>query len=122
MIMEKARFLIFEDATNISPYYKKELINEGYEIDVTYSVIDAGRLLSMNFYSFIIIETRLKGKKDYENVCTIINKRINNLPVIINTGNPTAEIYKNLYSLKTFLKKSSVKNLLRGKMVFFISI
>jgi DNA-binding response OmpR family regulator len=120
--MEISRLLIFKESFGISDWYKKDLIKEGYEVDIAYTVNDADRLLKNNTYNLMIIDTKLKGKKTYKSLQNLIDKNKNNSPVIINTGNVTDEIYRNLNSFKMYLKQSADNIFLKGKMVFFISI
>ena len=105
--MDRPRLLIIDDAVNLSLFYREELLDEGYEVDVAHSLPDAHKLLDINSYDLMIVETNLKGSKDFDNLCTLLNNNIYELPVIINTGTPLSEFDKKMCSFKAYIEKSS---------------
>lgn len=105
--MDRPKLLIIDDAVNLSLFYKEELLDEGYDVDVANSLPDAHKLLNINSYDLMIVETHLKGKKDFDSLCTLLNNNIYELPVIINTGTPLSQFDKKLCSFKAYIEKSS---------------
>jgi DNA-binding response OmpR family regulator len=101
------KLLIIDDAINLSLFYTEEFRDEGYEVDVANSLSDACKLLTINSYDLMIVEINLKGKQDSDNLCTMLNSNIYDIPVILNTGTPLPELEKRFSSFKAYIEKSS---------------
>ena len=114
--MEKPRLLIIDDAEYLTLLYKEELLDEGYDVDVTNTISEARKLLKNKLYNLVIAEIELKEKNNYVNIWATLNQMKNELPLLINTARPLSDVEKKQNSFESYIEKSSDISLLKEKV------
>ena len=114
--MEKPRLLIIDDAEYLTLLYKEELLDEGYDVDVTNTISEARKLLKNISYNLVITEIELKEINNYVNILATLNQMKNELPVLINTAIPLSDVEKKQNSFESYIEKSSDISLLKEKV------
>ena len=86
--MVKDRLLIVDDEINQGLLYEQELEDEGYEVDVVNSGVEALEKVKMNAYDLVILDIGMPEMDGLETLGRLIG--INNeIPVIIYTAYPS---------------------------------
>lgn len=119
--MVNPRLLIVDDSVNLTLFYREELEDDGYHVDVADSFTTAVELLGKKIYDLVIVETMLR---DVEEFGTLQNKLNGNgeIPLIINTASSLLEKEFSLWSVNAdaCIMKSSDVTMLKEKIKILI--
>ena len=86
--MVKDRLLIVDDEINQGLLYEQELEDEGYEVDVANSGVEALEKVKMNAYDLVILDIGMPEMDGLETLGRLIGID-NKIPVILYTAYPS---------------------------------
>ena len=86
--MVKDRLLIVDDEINQGLLYEQELVDEGYEVDVANSGVEALEKVKMNAYDLVILDIGMPEMDGLETLGRLIGID-DKIPVILYTAYPS---------------------------------
>ena len=86
--MVKDRLLVVDDEINQGLLYEQELEDEGYEVDVANSGVEALEKVKMNAYDLVILDIGMPEMDGLETLGRLIGID-NKIPVILYTAYPS---------------------------------
>lgn len=113
--MKRPRLLVVDDAVNLTRFYKEELEDDGYRIDIANSTRSAAELLDSNIYDVVIVEPMMMEFEEIKEFRQIVNHGIYT-PVIVNTGNPESDCRWSFLGVEVCVIKSSDISSLKEKI------
>lgn len=86
--MVKDRLLVVDDEINQGLLYEQELVDEGYEVDVANSGVEALEKVKMNAYDLVILDIGMPEMDGLETLGRLIGID-DKIPVILYTAYPS---------------------------------
>ncbi len=113
--MKKCRILVVDDDVNQGLLYEQELTDEGYDVDVANSGIDAIELVKQNSYNCVVLDIGMPGMDGLEALGRMISVD-NKLPIILNTAYPSYKDNFMSWAANAYVVKSSDTTELKEKI------
>jgi len=86
--MDKKRLLVVEDEINQGPLYEQELEDDGYEVDVVNSGVEALEMVKANSYDVVILDIGMPEMDGLETLGRLLGID-SKIPVILCTAYPS---------------------------------
>ncbi len=115
------RILVVDDEEYILDLYRKELVEEGYEVKLARNNEEALRVAGKEAINLVVLDIKLTGEDDGLKTLSELKKQNKELPVILNSAYST---YKNNFQTwlaDAYLVKSSNLSELKDKIHALLS-
>ncbi len=110
-----ARILLIDDDPEFSGFLRESLERNGHQVDCLESTRGAPELLSQRDYAVVLLDNKLPGLSGIEFLAARDQREIS-VPVILMTGDPTADIAIQAFNLGAFnyvIKPLELEDLVR---------
>ena len=109
----KPKLLVVDDDVNQGILYEQELEDEGYDVDVANSGVQAIALLNSTQYDLVVLDIGMPDMDGLETLGRMLSMD-NKLPVILNTAYPSYKDNFMSWAADAYVVKSSDLNELKG--------